>query len=267
MLSFIDLTIPGHAYLFGLLQADGHMSRESKNRGRISIELKAGDAATLEALKHLLPVNSSLMTRRRDTNFKMQYCSVVWSAWDLGLRTQLNALGLPYGRKSDVVAPPSSAFSEPDYFRGLIDGDGSLGITGAGFPFVSFVTRSTAMLKAYLALIVEVTGKIKRSEANTRDQIYNVCVYKEDAQALTRYLKYPGSLCLARKAALAEQIVAWRRPSQMRRVTWERRTWGPVEDAVVLELSVPLAVDLLKRTESAVRMRRYRLKSGECHVA
>jgi hypothetical protein len=38
------------------------------------------------------------------------------------------AIGIPYGKKSETVNPPSNPFSEKDYIRGLIDGDGSIGM-------------------------------------------------------------------------------------------------------------------------------------------
>lgn len=38
-------------------------------------------------------------------------------------------VGMTYGKKSDIITIPIISFSEIDYWRGMIDGDGSLGFT------------------------------------------------------------------------------------------------------------------------------------------
>ncbi|MGN6694564.1 MAG: hypothetical protein ACTHN0_10345, partial [Aquihabitans sp.] len=53
--TFFDLTKPDHAYLFGLLQTDGHHSASTRNRGRVTIELHVDDAALLHKLVDLVP--------------------------------------------------------------------------------------------------------------------------------------------------------------------------------------------------------------------
>ncbi|MGW8764630.1 hypothetical protein ACWGN5_19200 [Streptomyces sp. NPDC055815] len=34
--SFMDLEAPEYAYMFGFLQADGHLSEQTRNRGRLT---------------------------------------------------------------------------------------------------------------------------------------------------------------------------------------------------------------------------------------
>ncbi len=259
----LTLTTPEHAYLFGFLQADGHLSQGTRNRGKARIELHARDAAILTSFKALLPTPSSVTFRERDTNFKKGSQSAIWTLCDQDLRASLHALGLPYGKKSEKVEPPRPPFSEADYFRGFVDGDGSLGLTGAGFPFLSLATKSFALTQAFLGLVVRVTGKVKTSTPNTRDRMHNICVFKEDAQALARFLYYPGSLCLARKNRKAQQVLAWVRPATMAQVTWERRRWTSEEDQVVLGMSVLEAAKKLRRTEHSVRVRLSRLRCKE----
>jgi hypothetical protein len=262
-MTHFDLTIPELAYLFGFLQADGHLSKSTRNRGRVRIELQLRDRTILERFKELLPVYSSIGERTRDTNFKKGSESAIWTLYDQDLRTTLNALGLPYGKKSKLVAPPEPPFSECDYFRGIIDGDGSLGLTGNGFPFLSLTTSSPAMSSAYMDFVFKVTGKRKSTKPNKRDKMYNVCVFKEDAQLLASVLYYPGCLCLRRKALSAERVQAWVRPSNMIRVTWEKRRWTGKEDATILSLPVQKAARKLRRTERSVRVRLSRLRQAD----
>ena len=263
----IDLTIPTTAYLFGFLQADGHLSQETRNRGKVRVEIQRGDVELLEQLKGVLPVYSSITTRTRDTNFKVASETATWTLYDQDIRASLNALGLPYGKKSKVVDVPSAPFSEPDYFRGVLDADGSIGFTAGGFPFVSWCTVSPAWGQAIAAFVERVTGKRKSCNPNARDSAYNIASFKEDAQALTGFLYYDGCISLRRKWLASREVLAWQRPSTMRKVTWERRGWTPEEDAFVLAHAVQESVEHLGRTERGVRVRLSRLRAAEMQRA
>jgi hypothetical protein len=115
--------------------------------------LQEQDRGILEKFKDLIYVNSSIRERTRDTNFKKQYKSVILSVFDYEFRTALNKLGLPYGRKSKIITAPIVPFSEVDYWRGIVDGDGSLGMTAKSLPFVSLVTTSPNLYLAYIDFI------------------------------------------------------------------------------------------------------------------
>lgn len=261
----IDLTTPELSYLFGLLQTDGHLEGARSGKGRLALELAQRDAPILRKLQRLVPVYSSTGERVRDTNFKKDYHSSVWRLYDQEVREALNAMGLPYGRKSEIVAPPEGPFSRIDYWRGIVDGDGSLGFTDGdrGFPFLSFATSSRAMAQEYLTFITSLIGKAKSMCPNTRDANYNPCVFKEDAQTVARALYYPGCLALHRKVVLARQVVRWTRPPGMRKRTYDVRRWTAEEDAVVREHSVPVTMEMLGRTEKSVRVRAFRLRHGK----
>lgn len=256
----LDLQVPELAYLFGFLQADGSLSKATRNRGRVTVELCLRDVEVLERFKDLLPVYSSITFRQRNTNFKKDYKTASWRLYDRDLREVLSALGLPYGKKSDVVAPPSHPFAKADYFRGFFDGDGSVGLTAQGWPFVSLPTSSSRMAAAFEAFWFGITGKHKRSEPNTRDAMYNLAVFKEDAQAIAREMYYPGCLALTRKMAAAEKMLRWVRPASMRKVTWERRRWTSEENAFVLGHAVQESVYTLGRTERSIRVQLCRLR-------
>ncbi|MER5789841.1 LAGLIDADG family homing endonuclease [Streptomyces sp. NPDC001980] len=89
-------------------------------------------------------------------------------------RTTLNELGLPYGRKSQTIAPPKVGFSRRDHLRGLIDADGSVGFTSKGFPFISLTTASGAIVSYLSDYGRNTTGVARKPKRNTRDDVYNV---------------------------------------------------------------------------------------------
>jgi hypothetical protein len=254
----IDLTNPDHAYMFGFIQADGHMESGSRNRGRVSIGIKASDRHILEEFQKIIPVNSSIHERTRDTNFQKGHTSVCLNIHDYAYRTALNELGLPYGPKSSLVQTPKTPYAEVDYFRGLVDADGSVGTTGQGLPFLSFCTKSPYWADAFVAFAKSITGLERKIQANRRDSVYNMTFTKEGAQHIAQIMYYPGALCLERKRLKAQAMLQWTRPLDMRRVPG-RKLWVPREDDIVLTTSVPEAMALLGRSADSIEMRYWRL--------
>lgn len=123
---------------------------------------------------------------------------------------------------------------------------------------MSFCSSSKEMTQAYLTFVTSVTGKIKYCRPTARDSMWNICVFKEDAQKLAATLYYDGCLALNRKIDLARDVRVWVRPPGMRRVS--ARRWTEAEDNVVRKCSVEVAMDVLGRTEKSVRVRKFRLR-------
>jgi hypothetical protein len=255
----MTLENPFYAYLFGFAQTDGHLCEQSRNRGKLRIEIGRQDADILEIFKRLLPFNSSIRHRVRTTNFGKNYESVVWTVCDRRFRNCLKEWGFPVGKKSEIIKTPCAPFSPADYFRGLIDGDGSLGLTANGFPFVSFVTKSPQIVGEYLNFVERVTGKTKTSLPNSRDKIHNVAIYKEDAQALVRQVYYKSCLTLPRKLRRAEAVLAWHRPSTMKRIP-NKKFWNVEEDNFISANPIEVSMKALERSRSSIEMRLWRLE-------
>ncbi|MGW1170272.1 LAGLIDADG family homing endonuclease [Streptomyces sp. NPDC002550] len=259
---FMDLTVPEYAYMFGFLQADGHLQQGAGQKGKLTVELSARDADLLRAFQKLTPYHSSVTQRTRSTNFAETHSAAVWSLCSLEARTRINELGLPYGRKSKTIAPPQVEFSRPDYLRGLIDADGSVGFTTQGYPFLSLTTASTAIV-AYLCFYVEGITSTKRTpRRNQRDDIYNITYITETAKALSEHLYYPGCLSLQRKREAADLVANWVRPagSKPRRPRFE---WTSEMDRVLLAApKIAHAAAQLGHSQSACQVRRWKLLHG-----
>lgn len=256
---FLDLTVPDHAYMFGFIQADGHLYQTTRGRGKLQIELQDADEYILTRFAALIPCSCTISKRTRTTNFAQGHKSVMLRAYSKGFRDDLVRLGMIEGKKANLVEPPTCGYSKPDYFRGIVDADGSLGTTGNEFPFVSLVTASDRMARAYCDFIKEVIGKQKLTARNKRDQVFNIVVYKEDAQALAASLYYDDCLALPRKQEAAHLILAWQRPNGMRKVL-SKKTWASEEDSYILANTIDDAMRELKRTRQSIKMRLWRLR-------
>jgi len=257
----IDLKNPSHAYFFGFIQADGHLRRIIGNKGALTVELSGQDQWLLEQFAQIVPVYSSISTRRRTTNFKDGYESATWTVYDLAFRQALLAIGMPEGRKSGIVKPPEMEFSQPDYYRGIVDADGALGLTSNEYPFLTLTTHSAAMANGYVEFVEQIIGKAKTSSRNSRDQVFNIAVFKEDAQRLAAAMYYEGGLALPRKMERARQVAEWVRPIGMRKVE-NRKRWTSEEDSYVLAHSITESMAALGRSENSIKLRRWRLFNG-----
>jgi hypothetical protein len=200
--------------------------------------------------------------RERVTNFG-KHRAAVWTVCDLGFRGELIQLGLPAGRKAATVAPPTAAFSVRDYLRGLIDGDGSVGFTRTGLPFISFVTASPALAEFFCSQALAVTGAHRTPRPNTRDGVYNPMVAGDPAAPFAAWLYPEGCLALDRKRDSAARVATWTRPAGMRaRPEFGARRWTAAEDAEVFDGSVRDAADRLGRSGRSVNIRRFRLRKA-----
>lgn len=257
--NFLTLENPFYAYLFGFIQADGHLYQNSRNRGRLSIELGKRDEELLKELQKRLPFNSTISYRTRKTNFSDEYVSVIWRVYDKNFRAFLIKNGIPSGRKSEIISTPVNKYSKADYFRGLIDGDGSLGLTANGFPFLSLITASSEIAKEYLDFLKSITGKEKSSVKNKRDNVFSIAVYKEDAQKIVQNLYYKKCLALPRKIQKSKEVLNWQRPKTMKKIENKKR-WTEIEDNFILSNSIKDAMKKLDRSQSSIEMRLWRLK-------
>ncbi|MFE7575223.1 hypothetical protein AMK18_28055 [Streptomyces sp. CB01249] len=259
---FMDLTDPEYSYMFGFVQADGHLAAGAGRKGRLTVEINVRDIAILREFQRLTPYNSSIKERVRTTNFSESHHSATWTLCSLEARTVMNELGLPYGRKSRRIQPPRVDFSPRDYLRGVIDADGSLGYTAQGFPFVSLTTASTAV-GAYLCFYAKkVTGTRRSIARNSRDGVYNILYMMETAVALAEHFYYPGCLALPRKQASATSLSSWQRPPGLKPRAKNRR-WKPWEDELLLRSGDAAAAAVeLDRTTASCSVRLWRLRSG-----
>ena len=222
---FLNLMMPEHAYLFGFIQADGTMYREKnngvtyRNKGKLSLEINEKDKEILEKFKDMVPCHSTTGCRTRNTNFKLDFNVAFWKVCNIEFREEMIHWGMVYGKKSDIIDVPKYKYSAIDYWRGIIDGDGSLGITSQSMPFVSLYTKSDSLALSYNIFLSHELGVNKNPGKNKRDGGYNIVVFNEDAQKLTLLLYYNDCLALERKKRKAKEVLKWIRPNDRKKKT------------------------------------------------
>ena len=115
------------------------------------------------------------------------------------------------------------------------------------------------MKDSFLFFLDSITGKKKIVSRNKRDGIYNIVVYKEDAQKVVDSLYYDKCMCLERKKEKAIEVTSWKRPYSMRKIE-NKRNWTKEEDDYILIHSILESKEHLKRSESSIKTRIWRLK-------
>jgi len=189
-----------YSYMIGLFQTDGNMYEMKRNRGKFSLSLSVKDEDIIYKLKKLIPYNSNISKRFKKTNFKrvdkiyeynIEIISLSISS--IYFRNFLLSCNIPYGKKSKIIDGPINLknFSEINYIRGLFDGDGSLGFTKKGFPYIGFVTESENIKDYLLTFFSKITGKVKKKiNRNKRDNIYIIVNEKKPLNLQFRWMNF-----------------------------------------------------------------------------
>jgi len=261
VIHFMEILDNIMSYMIGLIQTDGNLYEQTRNRGRMAIELNIKDRDIIDKLVPHIMCNYRLNERQRLTNFgKSQTITLI--VYDKNFRSYIKKCGVPSGKKSTVIAPPQNvSYVEVDYIRGLYDGDGSLGITRKGKAFISLTTASEE-LKEYIVHYVSnfLQKAPKKLQRNTRDNLYNIVLTNEDAVLFTQHLYYNGCLALKRKLEKASEVASWKRLSNTKVRTWKFQKWSSEEDQYILTHTIQESVERLSRTRQSIVLRRWRLR-------
>ena len=248
------MNIEDKSYVYGLLGADGCLSLDSRNRGRISLELSDRDRDIVYKLYALIP-HSVVRERIRDTNFKDQYHSITFANYHKPFRDSLIEFGYPVKDKKNLLTVPSLPYSKRDFWRGIVDADGSLGYTSEGSPFVSLVVIGEDLKNEFLNLLEFEFGVIKNVKRNSRDGVYNIVVKHEDAVSLANYLYAGSTLHIDRKYSKYLEVIEWVRTTRKS----GSRSFSQYEVDFILSHSIEECVEKLGRSKSSIYMKKQRL--------
>jgi hypothetical protein len=174
------------AYWTGFLMADGGIVGS-----KVCLHLQTRDKDHLLKFRKFLGAAHRI---RKDVN---------WNTWRLvissrALVDRLDALGVT-PRKSFTAIAPRALESSRHFWRGVIDGDGSLGVDQRQRLVVQLATASPRLLRQYRAFLA---SRLNRKIAQ------NGSVQGEDAITVLRVLYDGAVVSLDRKAALYRNILA-----------------------------------------------------------
>jgi transposase len=195
-----DELSPEAAYWVGFLFADGSVGRKRRS-GPISVRLSERDSKHLVKLQEFL--NSSHTISIAPAGNYGGYSSkpsMHLMFTSERLTQQLLSLGRYEGPISDLL------IQSRDFWRGVVDGDGSLGILETGYAYFG-VVGSRRLLEAFMSFL-------KSNELGARmtiradKTIFQVATAGHTAEKIVVFLYRDATVALDRKAASAAKIAA-----------------------------------------------------------
>lgn len=210
-----DLTLEEKSYIYGLLLADGSfkLSNKRTHSGTVMLEVQEADMDIINKLVELIPY-STKGQRNRDTNFKTSYNSVSFRNSRSSFIRMLIDFGMPTQNKTINACPPIYEYDENAFWRGVIDGDGALGIRHRSNSnileaYLSLTTKSEDLKNAFCKYLSSITGKTYNPQRNKRDDIYNIGTGGLNACKILKRIYQNSTIHLNRKYQRYIECLKW----------------------------------------------------------
>jgi transposase-like protein len=199
--SFDELT-PDAAYWIGFLFADGSVSSCGQS-GTVSVRISECDRDHLVKLRAFLGSTHTISAGPAGNyGGYPSRPSARFSVRSARLAQQLLSLGRYEGPINDTL------IQSCDFWRGVVDGDGSLGILATGYAYLGLV-GSHRLLEAFL-LFLKGNGLGARMTIRSDKTIFQVATAGYTAEKIVSFLYRNAEVALDRKAASAARIAAAR---------------------------------------------------------
>lgn len=204
------------AYWLGFLMADGCV-----NDRELIVVLKTEDVAHLRALQCFLGCSDRPLAQ---ANGGRAYRLAIGCT---ALAGQLRSHGIVAGRAHADARVSSALAASAHFWRGVVDGDGSLRIEArTGMPSLLVVGPPTLMaqLADFLAGLYD-DGFAPRVHPHSQSKVVRVVQVggRRAKVAVAALYGDPSAMALARKRRRAQAVLAWE-PQVYSRYPWER--WG-----------------------------------------
>lgn len=199
--AFDELT-PDTAYWIGFLFADGSVSSCGQS-GTVSVRVSERDRNHLVKLRTFLGSTHAIgAAPAGNYGGYRSKPSARFSVRSARLSERLLALGRYEGPIDDTL------IWSRDFWRGVVDGDGSLGILASGYAYLGLV-GSRRLLEAFL-LFLKSNGLGARMTIRPDKTIFQIATAGYIAEKIVSFLYRDAAVALDRKAASAVKIAVAR---------------------------------------------------------
>lgn len=246
-----------YSYLYGLFGTDGNVRRTNDNQHIYDLTLEIIDEDIVNKILLVLP-DCFKTERTRDTNFKKDCHSYILHCHNKDFILWCEKNNFPIQNKTNTLALPNQ-YSESDFWRGIIDGDGSIGLKKVEQqPFINLTTKSDALKEAYCDYIYKLTNFRPKCNRNKRDNIYNITLHGEKAIKILNDIYKNNSIYIERKYQSYLSVKDWKK-QDLKKVV--RLPWTKTEemDLTTLELQ-DFQAKYPNRTLVAIKAKRAKLK-------
>lgn len=197
---------PEARYWVGFLMGDGCIATRKGRPYSVIINLSSRDISHIEKFRDFLHSDAKISATKLGVWSKVGTNSV--GITSLKICSKLNDLGVT-PRKTHSARVHDSLSKNADFWRGLIDADGTLHQRKSNhdLPIIQ-VGGSLELIKQFVSFVMCVTGK---SPAITSHRsIFASGISGKFAQQFAKTVYYDNCFALERKQKIAEQIKRWR---------------------------------------------------------
>lgn len=221
--AFVDtthITLEEKSYIYGLLLSDGtmHIVNPETYTGQVQLEVSKKDEDIVDKLCKIVPY-STKRERIRSTNFKDNHYSMVFVVSRQYFIKDLIDFGFPIENKTINAMPPIIKYDENAFWRGVLDGDGSLGIRrnsrGKLEAYLSLTTKSEPLKEAFCQYLKSITGRQYNPKRNKRDNIYNIGCGGHAACKILKEIYKNGTIYLNRKYENFLECLKWEKENNI----------------------------------------------------
>jgi len=193
---FVGRNLPSEsAYWIGFLFADGYLHQGRHGAKRVCLRLKASDATHIEKFVRYIESNSRIYLYDDNT------ASVQIASDDLA--DLMIGHGVVF-RKSMTVSAPEYLRYDRDFWRGVVDGDGCIGVPKRR---VDLVSGSQVLLDQYADFVEYKLGFRPNVHYRKDSRTKSVSISHLRGEALIRVLYSGASVYLDRKYGRAMQAL------------------------------------------------------------
>lgn len=198
---------PEAQYWVGMMMTDGFIMRRKGCSPTAGIQLSQKDDAHIVAFGKFLGTDQT-PTRFQPKRYAKSFNSGPASRIDVRSR-QIVADLATYGvvqNKSHVAEARNGIELSPHFWRGCIDGDGSIAFHPTA-PYASLCGASYKFMKQFSDFCISVAAGVRATVNESRPGFYNVRIGGGYAILLLRELYRDGTISLSRKEVAAKMIL------------------------------------------------------------
>ena len=189
------------AYWIGFIMADGCIVRDkAADCRRLRINLKSSDASHLQQLRKFLQYEGPVATRDNG-----RYCALEINSARLVSSLRRYGVIEKKSRRASVIHLDMNLH----FWRGMIDGDGTLYISKNMYPALS-LCGSEVILDQFAAYVSHSFPYMPELSIRSRSSIKQLAVAGQKAITLTRHFYGSCSIALNRKLQIAKLIMSLR---------------------------------------------------------
>jgi len=208
--AFEDVT-PESTYWMGVLCTDGCVVDYQDGAPQIILDLAEKDRAHVEAFRSFLKSTHAISTLTRKSGLIRGHAvderrSVAFRVRSVSLAEALARRGV--AGKSPLRAPSDELANSLDFWRGCIDGDGTVRWTTdrAGYTYAAIMLCGhMPLLEKFQAFLVR--NGVVANVTDTTSGIYQIRLLGSGALTTIKLLYENDSVALVRKAVIAREII------------------------------------------------------------